>query len=192
MKKISYRNRNFMNSVKYWYCDYDLTYSSGFESKQEHFVHYEHSGILDAKDHHPYIAEMVYPHQPTSLLALDHPLISSHEPTYHWSPDESEDRMMCNFNSGERGEAKELCIHLHKLFHSLFFFVTHCTVLPFFHHIYIFLNLVFKISEFTKEQGNVISFQTSCERNSLDDKKSKALKIVKHISQSTCVPTNEG
>jgi hypothetical protein len=51
---------------------------------------------------------------------------------------------------------------------------------------------VFKISEFTKEQGNVIYFQTLCERNSLEDKNSKALKIKKHVSQSTCVPTYEG
>jgi hypothetical protein len=135
---------------------------------------------------------MVHPHQPTALSALDLPLISSHEPTCHWSPVESENRMMCNLNSGEGDETKELYIHLHKLLHSLFFSVTHCTVLPFFHHIYIFLKLVFKISGFTKEQGNVISFQTFCERNNLEDKKSKALKIMKHVSQPTCVPTYEG
>jgi hypothetical protein len=34
---------------------------------------------------------------------------------------------------------------------------------------------MFKISEFTKEQENITSFQTFCERNSLEDKKSKAL-----------------
>jgi len=64
-------------------------------------IHYEYSGILDAEDPHPYIAEMVYPHHPTSLSALDLPLISSHEPTCHRSPVESEDRMMSNLNSGE-------------------------------------------------------------------------------------------
>jgi hypothetical protein len=51
---------------------------------------------------------------------------------------------------------------------------------------------MFEISEFTKEQENVISFQTFCERNSLEDKKNKALILMKHVSQSTCVPTYEG
>ena len=125
---------------------------------------------------------MVYPHQPTLLSALDLPLISSHEPTCHWSPDESEDRIMCNLKSGERDERKDLCINIHKLFHSLFFFVTHCDT----------LEPWFKISEFTKEQGNGISFQTFSERNSLEDEKNKALILMKHISQSTCVPTYEG
>ena len=133
---------------------------------------------------------MVYPHQPTSRSALDLPLILSHEPTCHCLPDESEDRLTCNLNSGERDEAKQLCIHLHKLFHSLSFFVKHCTVLPIFQHcIYILLNLMLKISEFTKEQGKVIPFQTFCERNSLEDKKSKELKIMKQESQSPSVPT---
>jgi len=164
-----------------------LTYNSGFGSKQEHFVRYEHSGILDAGDPHPYIAGIVYPYHQTLLAALDFFLISSQEPICHWSHYNSEDRMMCNLNSGKRNEVKDLWIHLHKLIHSLFFSVTHCIVLPFFHHhIHILLNFVSKISEFTKEQGNVISFQTLCERNSLEDKKSKALEIMKHVSQSTC------
>jgi len=129
-----------------------LTYSSGFESKQ-HLFHYEHSGILDAEDPHPYIAEMVYPHQATLLSALDLPLILSHEPTCHCSPDESEDRIMCNLNSGDRDEATDLCINLHKLFHSLFFSVIHCTVLPIFHrHIYIPLNLGLKYMNLQKNK----------------------------------------
>jgi len=111
-----------------------LTYSSGFESKQELLFHYEHLEILDEEVFYPYIAEMVYPHHATLFSALDLPLISSHEPTCHGSPDESEDRMMCNLNSGERDEVIDLCINLHKLFLSLFFSETHGTVLPIYHH----------------------------------------------------------
>jgi hypothetical protein len=109
-----------------------LTYNSGFESKQEHLIRYEHSGILEAGDPYPHIAEMVYPHHQNLLAALDLSWISSHEPTCHWSPYNSEDRMICNLNSGKRDEAKNLWIGLHKLFHSLVFSVAHCIVLPFF------------------------------------------------------------
>ena len=54
---------------------------------------------------------MVYPHQPTLLPALDLPLISSHEPTCHWSPDESEDRMMCNFLAVVKETKQQSCIY---------------------------------------------------------------------------------
>ena len=176
-----------MNSVKHWYCNTDLrTVLDSIVSRNifstTNIQEFWMQGIL--------IIIMQKRHILTSQLHFQ--LLTLHW-YHHMNPPVTHHQTSLKtewcaiFNNGDRDEVTELCIHLHKLLHSSFFSVKHCTVLHIFnHHIYVLLNLVFKICEFTKEQGNVISFQIFCERNSLEDTKSKALKIIKHTYANMC------